>query len=60
MAVHQEAAPVVEAEVLGNGINASEEAMLRETMEEIGVTPLNYEKWGEICFLENYKGKKLM
>lgn len=35
-----------------------EEAMIRETQEEIGVTPTDYEKVGFIEFDEFYKGKK--
>lgn len=35
-----------------------EEAMIRETQEEINVTPLKYEKVGLIEFDEYYKGKK--
>ena len=36
-----------------------EEAMIRETYEEIKVTPTVFEKFGEIEFLEFYKGKKV-
>ena len=32
--------------------------MIRETMEEISVVPVEYEKVGVIKFLEYYKGKK--
>lgn len=35
-----------------------EEAMIRETQEEICVTPTEYEKVGVISFDEFYKGKK--
>ena len=35
-----------------------EEAMIRETTEEINVTPIKYEKVGFIEFDEYYKGKK--
>ena len=35
-----------------------EQAMIRETMEEISVVPVEYEKVGVIKFLEYYKGKK--
>ena len=35
-----------------------EEAMLRETQEEIAVTPTNYEKVGFLEFDEFYKGQK--
>ena len=35
-----------------------EEAMIRETQEEINVTPINYEKVGTIEFDEYYKGNK--
>ena len=35
-----------------------EEAMIRETAEEINVTPIKYEKVGFIEFDEYYKGKK--
>ena len=35
-----------------------EEAMIRETQEEIGVTPINYEKVGFLEFDEFYKGEK--
>jgi mutator protein MutT len=35
-----------------------EEAMIRETQEEIAVTPIEYEKVGIIEFDEFYKGKK--
>lgn len=35
-----------------------EEAMIRETIEEIKVTPINYEKVGFIEFDEYYKGRK--
>ena len=35
-----------------------EEAMLRETQEEISVTPTKYEKVGFLEFDEYYKGKK--
>lgn len=35
-----------------------EEAMIRETEEEIAVTPINYEKVGFLEFDEYYKGKK--
>ncbi len=35
-----------------------EEAMLRETQEEIAVTPVKYEKVGFLEFDEYYKGKK--
>lgn len=35
-----------------------EEAMIRETEEEIGVTPTKYEKVGELKFDEIYKGNK--
>ena len=35
-----------------------EKAMLRETKEEIGVTPIKYEKVGEMYFDEYYKGRK--
>ena len=35
-----------------------EEAMIRETVEEINVTPIKYEKVGFIEFDEYYKGKK--
>ena len=35
-----------------------EEAMIRETREEISVTPTDYEKVGFIKFDEYYKGKK--
>ncbi len=37
---------------------APEEAMIRETQEEIGVTPTKYEKMGVVSFVEFYKGKK--
>ncbi len=33
-----------------------EQAMIRETQEEIGVTPVNYEKVGELLFDEFFKG----
>lgn len=36
-----------------------EEACIRETKEEICVTPLNIAKYGEIEFYEIYKGSKL-
>lgn len=36
-----------------------EEACIRETKEEICVTPLNIVKYGEIEFYEIYKGSKL-
>ena len=36
-----------------------EEAMLRETKEEIGITPTEYEKVGFLEFDEYYKGKKM-
>ena len=36
-----------------------EEAMLRETQEEIAVTPTLYEKVGLISFNEFYKGKQM-
>ena len=36
-----------------------EEAMLRETQEEIKITPTEYYKVGEIEFLEYYKGKRI-
>ena len=36
-----------------------EEAMLRETEEEIGVTPIKYEKVGLIDFVEFVKGEKM-
>lgn len=32
--------------------------MIRETQEEIHVTPIEYEKVGQISFVEFYKGKK--
>ncbi len=35
-----------------------EQAMIRETQEEISVTPIKYEKVGVIEFDEVYKGKK--
>ena len=35
-----------------------EEAMIRETQEEINVTPTKYEKIGIVEFDEYYKGKK--
>ncbi len=35
-----------------------EQAMIRETQEEISVTPINYEKVGLIEFDEYYKGSK--
>ena len=35
-----------------------EQAMIRETMEEISVKPTKYEKVGIIKFLEYYKGNK--
>lgn len=35
-----------------------EEAMVRETKEEINVTPTKYEKVGEILFDEYYQGQK--
>lgn len=35
-----------------------EQAMIRETEEEINVTPIKYEKVGEIEFDELYKGNK--
>ncbi len=35
-----------------------EEAMIRETQEEINVTPTKYEKVGTVEFDEYYKGKK--
>ena len=34
-----------------------EQAMIRETQEEIGVTPLRYEKVGDIRFDEHFKGE---
>ena len=40
------------------GGETPEEAMIRETKEEIAVTPLTYEKVGFIEFDEYYKGKK--
>lgn len=46
---------------VGGKIESSEtpeEAMIRETEEEINVTPINYEKVGLIEFDEYYKGKK--
>lgn len=36
-----------------------EDAMIRETWEEINVTPTQYEKVGIISFDEFYKGKKM-
>ena len=36
-----------------------EEGMIRETQEEIGVTPTEYYKAGNIEFLEFYKGEKM-
>lgn len=33
-----------------------EEAMIRENKEEIGVIPREYEKYGEISFVEPFKG----
>lgn len=36
-----------------------EEGMIRETQEEINVTPTKYEKMGEVEFIEFFKGKKL-
>lgn len=36
-----------------------EEAMIRETQEEISVTPIEYEKVGLISFDEFYKGEKM-
>ena len=36
-----------------------EEAMIRETYEEIGVKPTRFEKVGELTFDEMYKGEKL-
>lgn len=36
----------------------SKEAMIRETYEEIKVTPIEFEKVGKIEFNEYYKGKK--
>ena len=35
-----------------------EQAMIRETQEEINVTPIKYEKVGIVEFDEYYKGKK--
>ena len=35
-----------------------DDAMIRETKEEIAVTPINYEKVGFLEFDEYYKGKK--
>ena len=40
------------------GGETPEEAMIRETKEEIAVTPLTYEKVGFIEFDEYYKGEK--
>lgn len=40
------------------GTETPEEAMLRETEEEIGVTPVTYEKVGVVSFDEFYKGEK--
>ncbi len=34
-----------------------QEAMIRECIEEIGVTPTVYEKYGENSFIEYYKGE---
>ncbi len=36
-----------------------ENAMVRETQEEIGITPINYEQFGYTEFYEFYKGKKI-
>lgn len=35
-----------------------EDAMIRECQEEIGVTPLEYESWGQNTFLEYVNGEK--
>lgn len=35
-----------------------EQAMIRETEEEIGIIPINYEKVGILDFIEFYKGEK--
>lgn len=35
-----------------------EQAMIRETEEEIGIIPTNYEKVGILDFIEFYKGEK--
>ena len=35
-----------------------EEALIRETKEEINITPLDYEKVGVVSFDEDYKGKR--
>lgn len=40
------------------GMETPEEAMLRETQEEIGVIPTKYEKVGIVSFDEFYKGEK--
>lgn len=40
------------------GNETPEEAMIRETQEEINVTPIKYEKVGLIEFDEYYKGSK--
>lgn len=41
------------------GSETPEEAMIRETKEEIGVTPITYEKVGIVSFDEFYKGEKV-
>lgn len=41
------------------GEETPEEAMLRETKEEIGVTPVTYERVGIVSFDEFYKGEKV-
>ena len=41
------------------GTETPEAAMLRETKEEIGVTPIQYEKVGVVSFDEFYKDEKV-